>query len=331
MTKNLFLLGLLILIAMTGNSQTQTVPFNDKLPHDWENQAVSEINRETPHASLMPFDSQEKVVANDFSTSPFYKSLNGRWKFSLVTKPGDRPSEFFQQKFDDSTWKLIDVPSNWELQGYDYPIYTNIKYPHAATPPTIQQNYNPVGSYRMEFETPSDWNGKEIILHFGAVSSAMYIWVNGEEVGYSEDSKTPSEFNVTKYLKNGKNLMAVQVFRWSDGSYLEDQDFWRMSGITRDVYLVARNPVHVFDFAVKSDLDNLYKDGIFGLNATLRNPEKDTKEVTLDVKLLDGDQKVFEYSKKATIATGYQSINFEGNLPDVKRWSAETPNHYPER
>ncbi len=328
MTKNLFLLGLLILIAMTGNSQTQTVPFNDKLPHDWENQAVSEINRETPHASLMPFDSQEKVVANDFSTSPFYKSLNGRWKFSLVTKPADRPSQFFQQKFDDSTWKLIDVPSNWELQGYDYPIYTNIKYPHAATPPTIQQNYNPVGSYRMEFETPSDWNGKEIILHFGAVSSAMYVWVNGQEVGYSEDSKTPSEFNVTKYLKNGKNLLAVQVFRWSDGSYLEDQDFWRMSGITRDVYLVARNPVHVFDFGVKSGLDKLYKDGIFGLNATLRNTGKETKEVTLEMQLLDGNQKVLEYSTKISVPTGVQSVNFDGNLPNVKRWSAETPNLY---
>ena len=208
-----------------------------------------------PHASLMPFDTSDKVIANDFSASPYYKCLNGKWKFNLVTKPADRPASFFQQNFDETNWKLIDVPSNWELKGYDYPIYTNIKYPHDATPPTIQQNYNPVGSYRMEFETPGDWNGKEIILHFGAVSSAMYVWVNGKEVGYSEDSKTPAEFNVTKFLKNGKNLLAVQVFRWCDGSYLEDQDFWRMSGITRDVYLVARNPVHVFDFGVKSGLE----------------------------------------------------------------------------
>ena len=134
---------------------------------------------------------------------------------------------FFTEKFNDSTWKLIDVPSNWEMKGYDYPIYTNIKYPHSTTPPTIQGNYNPVGSYRMEFETPENWTGKEIILHFGAASSNLYVWVNGQEVGYSEDSKTPSEFNITKYLKSGKNLLAVQVFRWCDGSYLEDQDFWR--------------------------------------------------------------------------------------------------------
>ena len=211
--------------VMMGKSQPSLIPFNEKLPHDWENQAVSEVNREAVHASLMPFDTEKKVIANDFSASPFYKCLNGQWKFNLVTKPSDRPANFFQQNFDDSKWNLIDVPSNWELKGYDYAIYTNIKYPHEATPPLIQKHYNPVGSYRMEFETPSQWKDKEIILHFGAVTSAMYVWVNGKEVGYSEDSKTPSEFNITKYLKSGKNLLAVQVFRWCDGSYLEDQDF----------------------------------------------------------------------------------------------------------
>ena len=328
MTKNLFLLGLLILISFIGNSQSQNVPFNEKMPHDWENQAVSEINRETPHVSLMPFDLQEKVSANHFSDSPFYKSLNGQWKFTLANKPADRPSNFFQQKFDDSSWKLIDVPSNWELQGYDYAIYTNIKYPHKATPPTIQADYNPVGSYRMEFETPADWNGKEIILHFGAVSSAMYVWVNGSEVGYSEDSKTPAEFNITKYLKGGKNLLAVQVFRWCDGSYLEDQDFWRMSGITRDVYLVARNPAHVFDFSVKSSLDDQYKDGQFALDITLRNLGKGSTNMTLEANLLDSNQNVLEFSKKIVSSPGNQQIHFDGKLPNVKPWSAETPNLY---
>lgn len=328
MTKNLFLFGLLILVATIGISQSQNLPFNEKMPHDWENQAVSELNRESPHASLMPFDTQDKVIANDFSASPFYKLLNGKWKFTLASKPADRPSMFFEQKFDDSSWKLIDVPSNWELQGYDYAIYTNIKYPHEATPPTIQKNYNPVGSYRMEFETPNDWNGKEIILHFGAVSSAMYVWVNGQEVGYSEDSKTPAEFNVTKYLKNGKNLLAVQVFRWCDGSYLEDQDFWRMSGITRDVYLVARNPTHIFDFRVASSLENNYKDGLFTLDVTLRNLGKIAPNITIEATLLDANQKVLGFSKKINSPTGNQKINFEGKLPGVKQWSAETPNLY---
>ncbi len=328
MIKILNLFGLLTAFAVTGNCQSDKTPFNDKLPHDWENQAVSEINREAPHVSLMPFDTESKVVANDFTASPYYKSLNGQWKFNLSSKPSDRPSSFFQQKFDDSNWKLIDVPSNWEMKGYDYPIYTNIKYPHKATPPTIQTDYNPVGSYRMEFETPGQWNGKEIILHFGAVSSAMYVWVNGKEVGYSEDSKTPAEFNITKYLKSGKNLLAVQVFRWSDGSYLEDQDFWRMSGITRDVYLVARNSTHVFDFSVKAGLDQSYKDGIFNVDVILRNLGQVRQNISLEAKLFDENSKVIGFSRVVTVAPGSQSVSFDGKIPDVKSWSAETPNLY---
>jgi beta-galactosidase len=328
MTKNLILSVLLTLIVVIVNGQSVHVPFNEKIPHDWENQAVSELNRETPHASLMPFDTQAKVLANDFAASPFYKSLNGLWQFMLVNKPDDRPSHFFDSKYDASSWKLIDVPSNWELKGYDYPIYTNIQYPHKRTPPTIQSDYNPVGSYRMEFETPTDWDGKEIILHFGAVSSAMYVWVNGHEVGYNEDSKTPAEFNITKYLKKGENLLAVQVFRWCDGSYLEDQDFWRMSGITRDVYLVARNPLHVFDFYLHSGLDEAYTDGLFSLNISLRNLLKVSQEASVNVILLDGNQKVLEISKKATVSTGIQSLDFDGKLKNVKPWSAEIPNLY---
>ncbi|NEW82002.1 MAG: DUF4981 domain-containing protein [Mariniphaga sp.] len=328
MNRKLILFGLLSLFAFSGKSQGQNETNKETVPHDWENQAVSEINREPVHASLMPFDTDAKVIANDFSASPYYKSLNGKWKFNFVTKPADRPSSFFSKNFDDSAWKLIDVPANWELKGYDYPIYTNIVYPHKATPPTIQENYNPVGSYRMEFETPNDWNGKEIILHFGAVSSAMYVWVNGEKVGYTEDSKTPAEFNITKYLKSGKNLLAVQIFRWSDGSYLEDQDFWRMSGITRDVYLVARNTTHVFDFQLKSGLDALYKDGIFNADITLRNLGKVAMNVTVEAKLLDENDQVLEFSKKANVASGNQSISFDGKLANVKKWSAETPNLY---
>ena len=328
MTKKLILFGLLTIIAFTGKGQAVKVPFNDKMPHDWENQAVSEINRETPHVSLMPFDTEAKVSANDFSVSPFYKSLNGKWKFYFVNKPADRPSGFYSSSYDDRLWKLIDVPANWDLKGYDYPIYTNIKYPFNPAPPTIQADFNPVGSYRMEFETPANWKGKEIILHFGAVSSAMYVWVNGKEVGYSEDSKTPAEFNVTKYLKDGKNLLAVQIFRWCDGSYLEDQDFWRMSGITRDVYLVARNTTHVFDFRLKSGLDAQYKDGLFSVDITLRNLAKAAQTVTFDAVLLDGNDKVLDFSKKVKVTTGSQSINFEGKALNVKKWTAETPNLY---
>jgi beta-galactosidase len=320
--------GLFTFFSLSARCQAVQSPSVTKLPYDWENQAVSEIGREAPHASLMPFDSESKVPANAFSGSPFYKLLNGKWKFNLVTKPVDCPSSFFLENFDDGNWKLIDVPSNWELKGYDYPIYTNIKYPHKATPPVIQSDYNPVGSYRTEFQTPADWNGKEIMLHFGAVSSAMYVWVNGKKVGYSEDSKTPAEFNITKYLKSGKNLLAVQVFRWCDGSYLEDQDFWRMSGITRDVYLVARSPIHVVDFQVKAGLDEFYRDGVFKVDINLRNLGKTARNLILDAKLLDGSSKVLAFSKKVNILTDTQMISFDAKLTNVKKWSAETPNLY---
>ena len=168
------------------------------------------------------------------------------------------------------------------------PIYVNIKYPHEKNPPRIQKHYNPTGSYKTGFELREGWEGKEIFLHFGAVSSAMYVWVNGEQVGYSEDSKTPAEFNITSYLKPGKNTLAVEVYKWSDASYLEDQDFWRMGGITRDVFLMARNPQHIRDFRVVAGLDNAYRDGIFKLEVEVVNLDPQSNPAHMfQAKLMD--------------------------------------------
>jgi beta-galactosidase len=327
--KNSFLLFLaLMLVGMSCKSNYEDTPFEEKLPRDWENPAVFEINKEAPHANFVPFSSEEKVIANDDKASVFYKSLNGSWKFNLVTKPADRPHYFYKKNYDDTDWDMLDVPSNWEVNGYDIPIYTNVKYPHEKTPPTIQEHYNPVGSYRMNFKIPSDWDGKEVILHFGAAGSAMNVWVNEQKVGYSEGGKTPAEFNVTKYLKGGKNLLAVQIFRWSDASYLEDQDFWRLSGITRDVYLVARNPVHVFDYWAKADLDKEYKNGEFALDVTLRNLSKVEEAVTVEAKILDGDKEVYVSEKSVKAVVGVKNLAFSSTLENPKKWTAETPNLY---
>ncbi len=246
----------------------------------WQDQGVWQINKETPHAHFIPFQSKE-AINNDIFSSSFLKSLNGTWKFNLVTKPSDRPFYFFKDDYDISDWDEIKVPSNWEVEGYDIPIYTNVKFPHDRTPPTIQSHYNPVGSYKRTFTIPESWIGQEIILHFGGVSSAMNVWVNEQKVGYSEDSKTPPEFDITKYLKEGENSLALEIFRWSDASYLEDQDFWRLSGITRDVYLLARNKQSINDFRVYSELINNYKDGNFELDIEISNSEESPSPLSL--------------------------------------------------
>jgi beta-galactosidase len=248
------------------------------------------------------------------------KSLNGTWQFHLAQNPSERPFWFFKNDFDTRQWDEIQVPANWEVVGFDYPIYTNVKYPHEKTPPLIQEHYNPVGSYKRTFEVPAEWDGSEIIAHFGAVSSNMNLWVNEQYVGYSEDSKTPAEFNITEYLVPGENTMAVEVFRWSDASYLEDQDFWRLSGITRDAYLIARGPQALKDFRVGSSLDDSYTNGLFSLDVELAN----NGNLTVEAVLSNNGNIVKEFSE----TTDGTTVNFAAEIPNVKQWSAEIPNLY---
>lgn len=298
--------------------------------NDWENPVLYEWNKEAPHASFMLFGTQPDVVKDEYSRSPFYQSLNGRWKFSYVDRYADRPQNFYRADLNTSQWKEIDVPSNWELKGFGIPIYTNITYPHPKNPPFAGDN-NPVGTYRREFTVPATWQNKEVILHFGSISGCAFVFVNGQKVGMSKAAKTAAEFDITKYLRKGKNLLAVQVFRWHDGSYLEDQDFWRLSGIERDVFLFAMPKLTVWDFFFKSGLDDQYKDGNFNAAITLRQFRGNTvKKGTVALQLLDKTGKTV-YKHDQAFTTGndsLQTLTFNTTIPAVLTWSDETPDLY---
>ena len=335
--KNLLLLLTFILISSLLSAQ---VKFSESF---WEDPKINGLNRLAMRSTSVSHPDVVSALTIQSTKSSRYKSLNGKWKFSFSPVPEQAPASFFKPDFDATKWDLIDVPSNWELKGYGTAIYTNITYPFVVNPPYIAHNDNPVGCYVTEFEVPANWKDMRTILHFGAVSSAMYVWVNGEEAGYSEDSFLPSEFDITKNLKPGKNKLAVKVMRWSDGSYLEDQDHWRLSGIQREVYLEAVPKAYISDFFAKAELDSAYTDGelkviarVDGLNAM------SAKGWNLNVQLYDEDQKaVLEKSLVRSVADnmnlekGY--LNNQWGSPDLhikspvknpKKWSAETPNLY---
>ena len=297
---------------------------------EWENPEIFQINRETPRATFYNFKSEEEaVLGKDWKSSSLYKSLNGTWNFHYSDSVQGRPAGFYNENFSLKGWNTITVPSNWEMQGFGLPIYTNVVYVFPKNPPFIPHNINNIGSYKRDFEIPTYWNDKDIYLHFAGVSGAMYVYINGVQVGYNEGSKTPAEFNITKYIKPGKNQIAVQVLRWSDASYLEDQDFWRLSGIERDVYLRADNTIAINDFRVGSDLINDYKEGAFNLNIELKNTKNSTENRKLKVELLDADNhSIFSQIKKVEVAPKKLNVLFEDIIPHVKRWTAETPNLY---
>jgi beta-galactosidase len=322
------LLTLLVLLSVTLNysAAQHRIDFTSDENAVWQDQHVWQINKEKPHAHFIPFVSADAIDDDIFSSS-LLKSMNGTWKFQLVAKPADRPKDFFEEHFDASTWDDIPVPSNWEVLGYDIPIYTNVQYPHKRTPPVIQEHYNPVGSYIKTFSVPEHWAGKQVILHFGAVSSAMFVWVNGQQVGYSEDSKTPAEFNITPYLNDGENSLSVQVFRWSDASYLEDQDFWRLSGITRDVYLKAQDPQHIRDFRVYAPLVNSYNDGDFKVTVDIENQTEGNANVTVAA-TLSGNGIDTEFVEEVELSPGSNKVEFSKIIKNAKGWTAETPDLY---
>ncbi|MRX63884.1 glycoside hydrolase family 2 TIM barrel-domain containing protein [Maribacter luteus] len=295
---------------------------------EWENPEVFQINREAPSASFYRYTSIEDALENDsWENSPLYKSLNGTWKFYYAENPTKRPTEFFKENFDLRGWDSIQVPSNWEIQGHGIPFYTNITYMFPANPPYIPHEINPVGSYVREFAIPETWDDKDIYLHFEGVSGAMYIWVNGKKVGYNEGSKTPAAYNITEYVQVGKNSIAIQVLRWSDASYLEDQDFWRLSGIDRDVYVYATNKTTLKDIKVISDLTDDYSNGHLEVQLALKNASKNVPLLT-EIQLLDGDIEVYNEAKKVEDREGGISMDFTKAIPNVKTWNAETPNLY---
>lgn len=246
-----------------------------------------------------------------------------------MRKPADRPIDFYTEKFDVSQWDDIEVPSNWEMKGYGIPIYVK-RFPLVPTPPIIENDYNPVGSYRRNFTIPQEWKGHQLILHFGSIRSAMYLWVNGEKVGYSQGSKLPSEFDITSFVRKGDNTLAVEVYRFSDGSYLEDQDYWRLSGIERDVFVYATPKVHIDDFFAKADLTEDYIDGDFKLDVDLQNySNKKASNISVEVEILEGNNKIVALYKKAELnKQNKTTLAFEAKIDNPKKWTAETPNLY---
>jgi beta-galactosidase len=302
---------------------------------DWEDPQVNGINREPMHATLMPYESFDQAVDAQRFASPDYMSLDGSWKFNWVRTPEERPRDFYKPDVDVSGWKEIAVPGNWQLEGYGMPVYVNIQYPFPNNPPYIDHSWDPVGSYRTEFTVNPHWSDKETFLVFDGVESACYVWLNGEFVGYSEDSRLPAEFNVTKFLRSGKNILAVQVFRWSDGSYLEDQDFWRLSGIFRNVYLMATPKVHIRDFEVRTDLDSRYTDATLRVLARIHN--YDTVGLVggrLELSLYDAENRfvqseVLDQESEDLILPGAESVmQLKAHLSKPQLWSAEHPSLY---
>ncbi|MFP4499484.1 MAG: glycoside hydrolase family 2 TIM barrel-domain containing protein [Candidatus Hydrogenedentota bacterium] len=306
-------------------------------PPDWENPAVfRSTSKEAAHATLMPFPDVSSAAANPASweVSPYHQSLNGDWQFNWVRTPADRPRDFYKPDYNARGWDTLPVPANWQMHGYGTPIYSNITYPFPADPPHIPHDYNPVGSYRRTFTVPAAWSERQVYLHFAGVKSAMYVWVNGEKVGYSQDSMTPAEFNITPYLKPGDNMLAVEVYRWSDGSYLEDQDMWRLSGIYRDVYLYSTAPVSIRDFSAHCGLDENYENATLDIEADILNLSAETAAPELAVHLYDADGRPFAGSAWGSLrvepvgpgGTATAQLRFDAEQP--KLWSAETPNLY---
>ncbi|HMP86664.1 MAG TPA: glycoside hydrolase family 2 TIM barrel-domain containing protein [Lacibacter sp.] len=270
------------------------------------------------------------MLQSDRLASPFYQSLNGTWRFVYAETPAQRPMNFYGFDVNDTGWAGIPVPSNWEMQGYGLPIYTNIIYPFPKNPPYVG-NDNPVGTYRKKFTVPENWDDKQVFLHFGSITGAAFIYVNGKEAGMTKASKTAAEFNITPYLKKGENLLAVQVFRWHDGSYLEDQDFWRLSGIERDVYLHAFPSMGIWDFSLKADLDAKYVHGNFSAIVQLRQFSGHiNRKARLKVELQDqSGTAVFSQMKNADMGeAASRDFSFSGTVKNPRKWSAEQPNLY---
>lgn len=296
---------------------------------EWEDLAVFSINTEDAHATLNLFENEQQALELKKEASPLYQSLNGTWDFTLTKNADEVPVGFHKEDFDRSAWKTIPVPSNWQFYTDDFPLYTNIIYPYMINPPYMPQDYNPIGCYYRTFAVDKELLNKQIFMHFGAVNSAFYIWINGEKVGYSEGSKTPAEFDVTSYLKEGENNVALEVIRWSDGTYLEDQDFWRLSGIERDVYLYAQPKVALRDFFAKGNLDSNYNNGALDLTVNIKNYSKEYSNGSLTVSLYNNKEKLFAVNVFFEAKPSEEvEVNFSKQIKQPKQWSAEKPNLY---
>ena len=331
--KTVLLCGVLGCSSITGSghiyAENSTTSLN--LPY-WQDIQTVSVNKEAPRSAFMTYSDKATALSLAYEKSPYYQLLNGTWKFYFVNSYKELPANITDPSISTDSWNDIQVPGNWERQGFGVAIYTNHGYefkPRNPQPPLLPEE-NPVGVYRRDIEVPSDWDGRDIYLHIGGAKSGTYVYVNGQEVGYSEDSKNPAEFLINKYLRPGKNVLTLKIFRWSTGSYLECQDFWRVSGIERDVYLWSQPKTAIQDFRVISTLDDTYKTGIFKLAIDLKNHEEKAKNLTISYELIDNSGKTIATEcKNLWVSPAVNSTaSFETTIPDVATWTAEIPNLY---
>src|ERR1035437_6395649 len=331
-----------ILIKLAVLSFAAVAVAQSPLPPQIEDPECLGINKEPAHATLMPYANLKEALAAKRHDSSFCRSLNGQWKFNYVPHPDRRPVDFHKPGFDVSAWKEIPVPSCWQLFGYGTPYYRNNGYtfqrdwPHVMSEPpkyfTAFDERNPVGSFRREFEVPSAWQKRRTLIAFDGVDSAFFLWINGEKVGYSVNSRNAAEFDITRFLKPGKNLVAVEVYRYCAGSYLEDQDMWRLSGIFRNVTLWSAPQVHVRDFFIKTDLDARYQNATLAVSAKVRNySDQDAAARDLAVELFDaGNRPIGKATVKVPALKAGAESAVDVSLPvaNPAKWTAENPNLY---
>ena len=322
-------MGIVSLTTFNATAENAVKPY-------WQDVQVVAVNKEYPRTVFMTYDNRDDALSGKFERSKYYRLLNGTWKFFFVDSYKKLPDNITDPNISTESWDDIQVPGNWEVQGHGTAIYTNHGYefkPRNPQPPTLPEA-NPVGVYRRNIDIPSNWDGRDIYLHLAGVKSGVYVYINGQEVGYSEDSKNPAEFLINKYVKPGKNVLTLKIFRWSTGSYLECQDFWRISGIERDVYLYSQPKVAIKDFRVTSTLDDTYKNGIFKLTMDIRNTGSQTsKDYIIGYKVFDPKtNKVIAESEKNSAFNANSTISLFGHteieIPDVKTWTSEHPNLY---
>ena len=316
-----------ILCAVFLSAMTFVAMAEETRPY-WEQPEVYAINKLPARATLTPYATT--AAAAERGASEYIMDISGQWRFHWTKTPAERPEGFWAMEYDDTTWGAIPVPGNWEVEGYGIPIYTNVTYPHPLNPPFIPHDDNPTGCYRHTFEIPEAWDGRRIILHFESGLAAMHVWLNGESVGYSEGTKTAVEFDITAMAKVGNNLLAVEGYRWADGSYLEDQDFWRLSGFDRAVKVYSVDEVRVGDIFAIGDLDKNYKNGLYSATVTIDNVAAEPFAGVVELQLLDSAGKAVAKSSKsvAVAADASMDVDFSHTIAKVKLWSYEKPNLY---
>ena len=303
-------------------------------PRDWENPAVFDVNQTEAHAPLAPFDSVHAALNTPLKQSPYVKLLNGTWKFHWASVPEESPADFYSPDYDISSWSDIQVPGCWQMQGFGHTLFRNVHQTFPANPPFVPSAYNPVGAYRHTFTLPATWQQRHIFLHFEGVKSASTVWINGIRIGYNQGGMEPAEYDITHALQGGENVLAVQVFRYCDGTYLEDQDMWRLAGIYRDVYLVATPLLHVRDVFISSKLDSQYRNATLKVQANIANySPSDRQQATLRINLLDDAGKpvlrVPVTTKEVSLgARGQATVTVSRPITNPKKWSAEFPHLY---